>query len=452
MKKYLKVKYLIPGVLVLALLIVIPILVSGNAKVEVVIDFNGGVVTNGESERIFSVKKGETLSQPEDISRLGYTLTGWRSDGIDYSFGNKVKKSTVIVAQWSPNKYLITFDKNGGKDGSLTVEATYDTILPSATAPQKTGHSFIGYFDLSDIQYYNSNMSSVKSYLLADKVTLYAKWSVNSYTATCEYLDLDEVVVPVVTNVVYGTSFDLGIPTKYGHNFNGWFIGNEKVTDTFGQSITEWMYTENMTLIASWSKNITQGLVYTDYNESEVFVSGYTGIDVFVLVPKEYLGKKVVGIGNLAFLNNWIINEIMLPRGLEFIEEGAFIGCYFLKSINIPESVTFIGKEAFNFCVRLNEVVLPSSLTIIRESTFAYCMSLTSIILPEGLGTIETFAFEQCSILEEITIPNSVMVIESKAFINCGLLTITVRDHLSEPIEWSDSWNDSNCPVIWGAQ
>lgn len=209
----------------------------------------------------------------------------------------------------------------------MSVEATFEIIMPSANAPRRTGYTFVGYYDFCDVQYYNSNMNSVKSYSFDENLILIAKWSLNSYAVTCEYLDDNGIVEPVVTDVNYKSSFNLGVPTEYGNIFNGWYLEENRITDSDGHCLQDWNFTENKTLVASWTEIITEGLTYYDCSATEVFVNSYSGSDRLVVVPEKYMGKIVVGISELAFFANPHIRELFLPKNIRSIGIAAFIGC-----------------------------------------------------------------------------------------------------------------------------
>ncbi|HKM08845.1 MAG TPA: InlB B-repeat-containing protein [Sphaerochaeta sp.] len=79
-----------------------------------------------------------------------------------------------------PATYAVTFDKEGGSDGTSSVTATANTAMPTATAPTRAGYTFGGYYDAADgggIQYYSNTMVSVKNWDKTTATTLYAKWT-----------------------------------------------------------------------------------------------------------------------------------------------------------------------------------------------------------------------------------------------------------------------------------
>ena len=123
-------------------------------------------------------------------------------------------------------------------------------------------------------------------------------------------------------------------------------------------------------------------------------------------------------------------------------------------SIEIPpmyleKPVTSIGEGAFEDCESLKSIVIPNSVTSIGEWAFQGCESLTSIVIPDGVTSIGDFAFAFCKSLTSIVIPNSVTSIGNFAFGECKSLTI-YAEASSKPFGWSNSWNSSNRPVVWG--
>lgn len=111
---------------------------------------------------------------------------------------------------------------------------------------------------------------------------------------------------------------------------------------------------------------------------------------------------SVTAIGENAFLDCNTLTGIVLPSGLERIEDFAFLSCAALKEIDIPEGVTSIGKAAFMSCDALTRVTLPSSLTTIATSAFSHAPALTSITIPSGVTRIEQNVFNSCDALSEV--------------------------------------------------
>ncbi len=78
---------------------------------------------------------------------------------------------------WSGKEYTVTFDKQSGSGGSVSIVATYDEVMPTATAPTRTNYSFGGYYDEVDgggTQYYSSTMTSEHDWNKSSNTTLYA--------------------------------------------------------------------------------------------------------------------------------------------------------------------------------------------------------------------------------------------------------------------------------------
>lgn len=92
------------------------------------------------------------------------------------------------------------------------------------------------------------------------------------------------------------------------------------------------------------------------------------------------------------------LETVILPDGLQTIEERTFEGCKLLKSINIPNSLKKIGERAFWHCESLKNVTLPQGLQHIGPSAFEYS-GITSINLGENISYIGYDAFDNCTSL-----------------------------------------------------
>ena len=165
----------------------------------------------------------------------------------------------------------------------------------------------------------------------------------------------------------------------------------------------------------------------------------YTGNGGRVVVPE---GIKVVGKN--AFERS-TLTEVVIPYGLERIEDSAFAGCKALTEITVPETVREIGGWAFADCTSLESAViegdcgtvplymfygcsslkdmrLPDGVSVIDGSVFAHCKSLKEIILPDGLTSLGGRAFFQCKALEYVYMPDSLESIGDEAFHECSSL------------------------------
>lgn len=79
---------------------------------------------------------------------------------------------------------------------------------------------------------------------------------------------------------------------------------------------------------------------------------------------------------------------------LQRIGNWAFYNCCLLQELALPEGVTEIGEAAFYGCSQLEELVLPSSLQTIGDNGFAACSNLKRIIVNAAIPpTIEAKTF-----------------------------------------------------------
>lgn len=133
--------------------------------------------------------------------------------------------------------------------------------------------------------------------------------------------------------------------------------------------------------------------------------------------------KKYVGPGG----------DVIIPKGVAMIGDGAFSNCSSLRSVTIPTGLVWIGNSAFSDCSNLQSVTMPDEITYLGEDAFSRCSSLRHVTIPQGIETIIQSAFFGCSSLESVTIPNGVTEIGKGAFQCCyKLKSITIPQGVKE--------------------
>ncbi len=189
-------------------------------------------------------------------------------------------------------------------------------------------------------------------------------------------------------------------------------------------------------------------------------VAGYNGTGDLVEIPETFSFRKVVSIGEEAFLENLTIKEVKLPETIVEIGASAFMSCANLETINLPKSIRSFGVDAFNGCSSLRgDFVLGDEVTIIPENCFYACYNLQGISgnnikeihraaftnchslvfdFKNGLERIEGFAFQHNKVMSDIILPDSVTFLGQSVFCHCTTLSTLTLPRNLETIECSN--------------
>ena len=204
-------------------------------------------ITNGGSPvNPVTYDYNASTSAPVVPAKEGHTFAGWYSDSsltTLHIFTSMPAENFTLYAKWTINTYTVTFNSNGGS--SITpITQNYGTILIAPSSPTKEGHSFAGW-------YIDEALTTAYTFttIPAQNITLYAKWTINTYTVTFNS-NGGSLVTSITQN--YGTTLTAPTaPTKEGHTFDGWYSNAElTVSYTFGV-----MPGQNITLYAKWIIN-----------------------------------------------------------------------------------------------------------------------------------------------------------------------------------------------------
>ena len=254
---------------------------------------------------------GTTFSTTKSSLTNGttYYFKAYATNGQGTTYGDPVSVRTKFVT-------TVTLDMQGGSNGTSSVDATEGSAMPSGkVAPEKTGHTFGGYYKNeggSGKQYYSSTMTSVNNWdVAASTATIYAKWTPTTYTIT--YKDQGNVAFsgshvdsPSAhpTSHTYGTATSLNGATKTGYTFGGWYT-NSTCTEGPVTSLGATAYTANITLYAKWTANnytvkfdaTTNGGSCATASKSVTFGSAYGELPVATHAANTFIGWYTTASG-----------------------------------------------------------------------------------------------------------------------------------------------------------
>lgn len=151
----------------------------------------------------------------------------------------------------------------------------------------------------------------------------------------------------------------------------------------------------------------------------------------FALLETAKLPNGLISIGYRAFENCRVLQEFTIPASVTEIGESAFENCRSLSALHFGGSteeqaddpatlqcaLQRIGNWAFYNCSLLQELNIPEGVTEIGNAAFYGCSHLEDLVLPSSLQTIGDYGFSDCSNLERITVNAAIPpVIEANTF------------------------------------
>lgn len=183
----------------------------------------------------------------------------------------------------------------------------------------------------------------------------------------------------------------------------------------------------------------------------------------------EYYGTQLILPNNvkeigLSAFSLSSIESLLLPAGLEIIDDHAFAGCVYLEELNIPNSVTFIGSGMFSGRtgmggvieprVKFNEyaggkylgnstnpyfylysvtsedglVELHPDVKFIGSGVFDTELAQWSFVIPEGVIGVCGYTIESFRGEGTVKLPSTLKYIGNSSFFNIGVRTLVVPD------------------------
>lgn len=259
-----------------------------NETITVKFDSNGG---NSINDVVLNVD--ETIVEPINPTRRGYTFNGWYLDGIKFDFSTPITKDITLKADWITNIYKVVFAET-----DITSDIEYGQKVSKPRDLIKDGYRFEGW-KLNDALF---NFDTP----ITSDITLYPSF-IKTYTVTLEsqFNNFEDLIIDENTTIS-----SLPIPNYPGYIFKGWYL-NSILFDSSSP------INNNITLVAEWEEtNLDNEQItitnYAGYNEGAFIefnkVAGYLSKDNYKIYYKKSSDSKYIALdSNLIVENNTAI-------------------------------------------------------------------------------------------------------------------------------------------------
>lgn len=144
---------------------------------------NGGSGAPSATYKYYGIAAALSSTKP---TRIGYTFLGWSTSpsatSATWSAGGSytTNASDTLYAVWKANTYTVTFNANGGTNGTVTSKTkTYDkamTLPTAAESPTKQYHNFLGWSTSPSATSATWSAGGTYSTNITSDTTLYAVW------------------------------------------------------------------------------------------------------------------------------------------------------------------------------------------------------------------------------------------------------------------------------------
>ncbi|MDR1787171.1 MAG: InlB B-repeat-containing protein [Treponema sp.] len=353
---------------------------------------NAGGGTVNPSEAVVTFSLPYTLAVPV---RTGYTFEGWWTGGngsgirLTDASGASINAWTgtsdlTAYAQWTANTYTVIYNAGGGTVSPAQEAVTYGLSYKFAV-PVRTGYTFGGWWTGeggTNTQLTSASGQSLAEWTRISNSTVYARWTANTYALT--YDAGGGTVNPAQTQVTYGLSYNLAVPSKDEHTFGGWYTGangtGTQLTDASGASLALWTGTSGIMVYAKWTPFTVVNLL---------------ALDGLVNAP----------VSNTAPVTT-AINTAQYTGTVEWLTEAGtpFTGSTFANATIYKAAVTLEAKTAYTF-------------TGVTANAFT-CAGAVSVISGAGGGT---------QMVVTITFPATYQATVVTLFSLYGLVTAPAR-------------------------
>ena len=226
----------------------------------ILINYNSSQgIVEGDGEYIIGSTASLTATPATGYHFVNWTNSSGEILSTSATYKHPVTTNEIITANFAPNTYSVTLDQQSGTGGTASITATYNSAMPSATAPTRIGYTFQGYYtgeNGSGKQYYTNTMASASNWTETTVTTLYAYWIINQYdvTTTVSLNGGGQVTGGGTYN--HGDSVTITATPNAGYMLDYWLVNGEIVP---AQGITyTFTITQNMDITAYFKSSLAQ--------------------------------------------------------------------------------------------------------------------------------------------------------------------------------------------------
>ena len=224
--------------------------------------FYEGTVAAGSTVTIWSGTKSKkytryTFDDEDSVASLTGTI------------GSSVKDAWFDYTIPHLTLYTLTYNPNGGVVSPTSAKIYYSEPYGTLPKPTRTGYTFANWWTAAS----GGTQVTTNTKMGAANTTIYAHWTINSYTLTYDVNGDGGTVSPTSNSINYGAAYILPTPTRTGYDFNGWWTAASDGTQV---TTSTKMGAANTTIYAHWIEK-TAMLTYNNggYGDPPAAVTMY---------------------------------------------------------------------------------------------------------------------------------------------------------------------------------
>ncbi len=232
---------------------------------------NDGGTAPSDGSSPYTFGSNVTVLGAGTLTLTGFVFNGWNTaangSGTPYAAGgtiNGIAANTTLYAQWAPaGFYTVLYDGNTNTGGTAPVDGdnphasgTDVTVLGAGTLV-KTGYTFTGWNTLADGTGtgYSAGGTIIN---ISASVTLFAQWSINTYTVIYDGNTNDGGTAPIDGSSPYNFGSNVtvagqGTLTKTNYNFTGWNTLADGTGTPYAPAAVISGISSDITLFAQWA-------------------------------------------------------------------------------------------------------------------------------------------------------------------------------------------------------